>query len=419
VDAVKHFQLTPLRLDLWLVLFALVFFRGAFHWSIGFACGLLIIFHRNYGIIYSIAYIQLLLTLGIIYVTDNRNIAGRIDVGSIICYLKKTIIPLIFIILSYGAAHLLFSKNASATAYYQKIGIGFIPIAKTSFFWYYPITLSVAFTLLNGLRNHATYKYITLGFLLLYCTIGNTIYFFGRSHEHNILNISISLVFLFFYSLDLIDRKLNNNPAITSHGSLWRKYSISCFGIFFIAAVVYCYSGNITRKLGIQFHKALALSFHQDASYAKRDNRLLNILKEVKSVTQDSKAVQIFDSANPYNEFLFYHFGEYQNMAFFSPTASWVFLDELIQHMQGLIDRGYYLLLPADQYKSLFMTRLLNADRVYYLKHKNFILIAGPKDSPKPRYQSTLSKGGIFNRETHPDFISDVKDISDKEAHGH
>jgi hypothetical protein len=418
VDIVQSFQVTPLRLDLWLVLFVMVFFLGAFHWSIGFVCGLLIIFHRTFGIIYSIAYIQLILTLGIIYVTDNRNIAGRIDVDNIVCYLKKVVIPLVFIILSYCVAQILFSRNADATAYYQKMGIGFMPISKTSFFWYYPIVMSAAFTLLNALRNQATCKYITLGFLLLYCTIGNSVYFFGRSHEHNILNISILLVFLFFYSLDLIDRKLNNNSVIISRGSLWRKHVISCFGIFFIASVVYCYTGNITKKLGIQFNRARALSFHQDASYSDRDNRFLGILKEVKLATNDSKTVQIFDS-NAYTEFLFYHFGEYKNMAFFSPTTSWIFLDELIQHMQGLIDRGYYLLLPVNLYKSLFMTRLLNADWVYYTNNKNYILIAALRDSPKLRSQTVLSEGIIFNRKSYPDFISNVKDISDKEACGH
>jgi hypothetical protein len=381
-DIIVNFQVTPLRLDLWLVLFVMIYFFGAFHWSVGLVCGLLIIFHRTFGIIYSIAYIQLILTLGIIHVADNRNGAGRVDVGKIVSYLKKVAIPLVFIVLSYCVARMLFSRSADAAAYYQKIGIGFMPIAKTSFFWYYPIVMSVTFALLTVLRNRVTYKYMTLGFLLLYCTLGNSIYFFGRSHENNILNISISLLFLFFYSLDLIERRLNDNSATVSHGSFWRKRVISCFGIFFIATVVYCYSGTISKKLETQFTQAQALSFNQDAENAEDYNiEFVEILKDIKSATHDSKKVQVFLD-DGCGEFLLYHCGKYRNMAFFSPTSSWIFLDELTQYMQGLIDSGYYLLLPVDTYKSLFMTRLLNVDRVYYTENKSYILIATHSDSP-------------------------------------
>jgi hypothetical protein len=379
-DVSLCFQVTPLRLDLWLVLFVMIYFLGAFHWSIGLVCGLMAIFHKSFGTIHAMAYLQLILTLGVIHVLDSRKAAGKIEFGSIFGYLKKAAVPLALVILSLGVSAILFSKNANITSYYQKIGIGFIPITKTSFYWYYPIVISAVFSLLCILRGQASVRYIALGFLLLYCTIGNSIYFFGRSHEHNILNISISLVFLFFYGLDLIDRKLSDSSAAASGGFRWRKHVVACVGILFIASVAYFYSGNITKRLNIQSAK-LALPFRQDAACTECDTAwVADLLQDIKSVTNDSKNVQIM-AFESYSEYLLYHCGKYKDMYFFSPTTSWIFMDDLTQYIQGSVDAGDYILLPAEAYRTYYSVKLSNVGWVYQTRNKGYVLIAARGDA--------------------------------------
>ena len=59
-------QITPLRLDLWLILLFLVYFKGLYHWSLGLCLGLFLIFHKNLGIIYVAAYFELIFALFLI-----------------------------------------------------------------------------------------------------------------------------------------------------------------------------------------------------------------------------------------------------------------------------------------------------------------------------------------------------------------
>ncbi len=63
VDPVALLQVTPLRLDLWLILLLLVYFKGVYHWATAVFLGLLVVIHKNLGLIYLISYFELLFTL--------------------------------------------------------------------------------------------------------------------------------------------------------------------------------------------------------------------------------------------------------------------------------------------------------------------------------------------------------------------
>ena len=73
-------QVTPLRLDLWLILLALVYWRGPYNWLLGLALGLLLLLHKNFGLIYTAAYAELLVVLFCVsVVTDTEsNILKRV-----------------------------------------------------------------------------------------------------------------------------------------------------------------------------------------------------------------------------------------------------------------------------------------------------------------------------------------------------
>jgi hypothetical protein len=51
-------QVTPLRLDWWLLPAVLICCFGMYHWSVGLALGFLIAFHKTFGVLYTLAYVQ-------------------------------------------------------------------------------------------------------------------------------------------------------------------------------------------------------------------------------------------------------------------------------------------------------------------------------------------------------------------------
>src|SRR6185369_1445211 len=158
--------------------------------------------------------------------------------------------PLAIILCSFAAAYFLFrnSEYPNYSGYYQKIGIGFTKIAANSFYWYVPAMISMVTILLFRLRTTVSSTYLTSGFLLTYCAIGNSIYFFGRSHEHNILNIAIVLLFLLFFMLDLISRLLNEGTGDSKPISYLRRNCAACAGALVIMAITVSYAHNIAGK---------------------------------------------------------------------------------------------------------------------------------------------------------------------------
>ena len=160
-DAVHSFQGTPFRYDMWLILLVLVYFKGAYHWSAGIYCGLMLLFHNNFGIIYTAAYIQMLLTLS---VTGMVVIPGQI-IKSVSMALTTALIKnyrnLIVMLVCALAHYLLFRNPDVPNDYnYVRMGIGFIRILTDSFYWYAVIVSGLSFALLLKLRSKLPVNYL-------------------------------------------------------------------------------------------------------------------------------------------------------------------------------------------------------------------------------------------------------------------
>lgn len=362
-DIVFHFQATPLRLDLWLIIFAIIWFKGPFHVLTGFACGLLIFWHRNFGLIHTVAYMQLLLLLSFIQYTKNSK---RLPSKQRIQTLIKQVLPNFFIIFTfYLVFSLLFrNENANVASYYQKIGIGFLPMPNDSFVWYYMPIFPIAFILLYHMREQVCEKYFVIGLFVLFCTIGNCIYYFGRSHDGNLFSISISLVFLLFYVFDLIDRLLFQSNGVSWIMTLLKRGFVPFMAILLTSLVTFTYAGQITAKVSKQFDTVLSGHIHHSDPFAPQQPEIINILQIVKNVTRDSANVQIFDE-NSEKEFLLYFYGNYKPQGYFHPFTSWIFVDALTTHLQDALNKGDYILLQTDVYNNLFAKRLVNVGLTY------------------------------------------------------
>ncbi|HLA28290.1 MAG TPA: hypothetical protein VJZ49_10395 [Syntrophales bacterium] len=345
-DPVRSFQVTPLRLDWWLLFLALVYRWGPYHWSAGLFCGLMILVHKNFGVIYTLAYFQLLFTL---FIIDGFQGEGRTSLGTWRALLThasgKLSLNLAAIAAAGVASILLFNGVYSDSVYYyQKIGIGFIRIARDSFYWYALVVICLSFILCLRLRGALPRKYLTACLLLIYLAIGNSIYFFGRSHEHNILHISGPLLLLFFLLLDLtkyLTGEGNDNPA----AQFAKRNLTLILSVLFVLLIIVSYGDRITGKAVLQARNATNLQLHYPSL---RQDMISGYLKKFRALTGNSEKVYF---ACRYIDVIFYYYGGYAPVGYFNPFTSWIFTKDLEWFLQDLLDKGYFIVVGSEDSK--------------------------------------------------------------------
>ncbi|MFI5196353.1 MAG: tetratricopeptide repeat protein, partial [Chitinophagales bacterium] len=140
------FQVTPIRLDLWLILVWVAWKKGIHHWLVGMCLGLLVLFHRNLGLIYLGSYVELLVMmflLDIIPLVEEKKLNVKSLYDLFLKHLRLNLKNIIVIIASIALCFILFKEMFSASALlYRKLGIGMLPISKLSFYWYVGILYS-------------------------------------------------------------------------------------------------------------------------------------------------------------------------------------------------------------------------------------------------------------------------------------
>lgn len=336
-DVIYCFQVTPIRLDFWLPLLAVVYWRGPYHWTAGVVCGLLILLLKNLGIIYTLAYFQLLITLFALRFLDNGTRASFFrDLAE---HGRRCSKPLALICCAGAACFLLFHnpEYPNYSGYYQKLGIGFIQISRTSFYWYILAMISTVIILLFKLRNSVPPAYLICGFLLTYCAIGNSIYFFGRSHEHNILNISIVLLFLCFFLLDLVSRLLHEDSADNGSFSVLRRNVSICAALVIVLASIISYSDVISEKGSLQLAQISKGRTIFPLGYSRQ--AYTDVFNRIRLLTNNSSRVYFVGGP----DFDFYYYGGYAPVGYCNPFPTWIFNKDLTRFLQGLLDNGYYL----------------------------------------------------------------------------
>lgn len=336
-DAVHSFQLTPMRLDLWFILLLLVNFKGAYHWSVGIFCALLILLHHNFGVIYSAAYIQLLLTLCVLDAVKLPDKSIRVASTALATFLKRNFLN-IFFILAGTLAHYLFFRNAGVSSdfSFEKLGISFTKISANSFYWYVVVLSGLTFTLLLRLRSMVPGNYLATGLCLIYLVIGNSLYFFGHSHENALIVLSAVLLLLFFLLLDLAGHALADCSGKPANRFIQRNLAI-IVSLAFIASVAIWYGDNITNKVAIQAGNVVKGQFIYPSEVPEQD--ILDTIASVKSVTGDNPKVYFIGDY----DFLFDYYGGYAPVGYYNPVYAWISKREFNKFLQGLVDHGYYL----------------------------------------------------------------------------
>lgn len=377
-DPAYWIQVTPLRLDWWLVFLILVYINGPYHWTVGVLGGALVFVHRNFGVIYSLAYCELLVTLFWLDCLDAKaspHPKASAFGGLLKAHVRK-IVPNVLIIAAAACAGVVvfYGDRAGSVFLYQRIGLGFLQIARNSFYWYAFVLIAIVPIVLLKSRQVLTRQYLTAGFFLTYLAIGNSIYFFGRSHEANVIHVSGALILLLFVGLDAAGRCISaNTPAArqSSDQSLWRSAAVGRIGAaLFVMLISWSYGGTIATRIAVQL-KTLArrdfiVPFGQSKAAAIAD------LDAVRAVTDGEAKVHFLVG----DGFLLSYYGHYRLPGYFHPYKAWVFKDDLLTSLQQEIDAGYYIVCDQGEFVGKELAGLRYTDAK---ASGRFVIISGPR----------------------------------------
>lgn len=358
VDPVFVFQVTPLRLDMWIVLVLAITFKKATGLLVPLMCGSLIIIQSNFGIIYTIGYLQVILTLAAIDMLD----AGwrqKLREWSRPCILVRCAMVGAYLVCSLLLSRYLFGASQIMTGYYQTIGIGFLPMPRLSLFWLLPVILSAMWTALFLIRHQVSRAYLSLGYAALYFFIGNCIYFFGRSHEQNLFNIGISLIFVIFYAVDIFSRFIGSFTC-------QRGFSGAVGATTGISILVGIALSNLTVIERNLFTKGAILSGHlpkYGGTFADLQSSIDVILDRLDHALGPDARVQ-FLTIEDAREFMFYQ-NDRQSLSFAYPYAATIFTSTLIKDTRDMLDAGYYLLMDRAVFSAAHAAGLSREDYAY------------------------------------------------------
>lgn len=346
-ERITIFQVSPLRLDLWLVLLIVAYTKGFNHWLFGICLGLLIILHRNLGLIYLAAYLALIVFLFVPEIVSQFN-DKRMNMRSILYSFFRSLLSykvnLGIIALTFILYYILAGEFFSSSGInYRKYGIGMLPVSKDSFYWYVPVILSSLFVLLYYYRKKLGPKYFATAMFVLLLAISNSMYFFGRSHENNILNISAILILALFVLFDILFVAAAE-PIVKPAGKTKKQAKkptpslkkgmavlLPLLLIFFIGLF---YSARISNKFNAKVENLANNQFVYPILPAPVD------VSPIKQLTNNSAKVYFLDF---YADFYYYYYGGYTPRGYFSPCASWVFKKDLTTFLQTLLDDQYFI----------------------------------------------------------------------------
>jgi hypothetical protein len=240
-------QVTPIRLDLWPLLLAATLAVGIEHWSVGALLGALCLFSRSMGTLYLGAYALALV--------GDFFARRRVPVGGVrpppfwddVKMSARRLAPAIaWIALAMLVGRLLFGGFGSdAVRIYRQLGVGMLRVRADSFYWWLlPLTGAAGWLAwarrgsLSGRRGETAILAVALMF-------ASSLYFFGRSHEHNLINTSAPTLFVLFLAIDLAW------PA-PEDGARVLGWVFAVVPWCLVAICGYHYSGRLLQRLGAQ-----------------------------------------------------------------------------------------------------------------------------------------------------------------------
>ncbi len=373
-DAVAVPQVGPMRLDLWILPVALALRFGLRHWAVAAVLGLMCIFSRSIGVLYLGGYA---LAVGADFLALRLAVSksSRAPLRRELSALLRKLAPgALIIVACIGiATAILGSPVSDAVLLYRKLGVGQSKIADGSFYWWLlPLTAltgGLAFSKraeLGEARGGATLLMVAL-------LISSSIYFFGRSHPHNLINLSAPFLTCFFLCLDLILLRFRR-PGVPI---LALQVLLSTA---LVALCAWQYSDRIWTKAATQ----ISVVSRTDVTEPLVPGYGLPLMycPEVAKAAPDKK-VYFFSGL----DFWFYAHCNYAPPSYMQPMILAVLKAPLLSEMNQLLDDGYTVVLPngdfmSGSFESDFRTALLNTRST---KSEHYEFLKRLTDSPRVR----------------------------------
>jgi hypothetical protein len=332
-DVLTAPQTGPVRLDLWLGLVAATLAVGLRHWLVGLLVACLCFFSRSVGILYLGAYF---LALGADFLAERRDtpVAARAPLKPALRALLVAVAPSLgWIVLSFVASRLVFGSFGSpAVSLYRELGLGMMRVDAKSFYWWLlPMTGAVGWLAFSR-RGTRPPRPAQAAIFAVALVAVNSVYFFGRSHEHNILNLSISFLFCAYLGLDLAW------PAGTDDSPIaWALFHGAALAIVVVPA--YFYSGRALEKLTAQ----VALLDSNGPTPSSGNEKIPDLhCDEIDRVSPDGH-VYVFSGF----DYWYYDRCRYVPRAYFQPMFLAAFQQSLIDDVTRLVNDGYKVIVPS------------------------------------------------------------------------
>ncbi|HEY2900620.1 MAG TPA: hypothetical protein VGL59_08605 [Polyangia bacterium] len=327
-------QVTPIRLDLWLLVLWAVYTRGLQSWLVGLTLGALYFFSRSIGTLYLGAYG---LAVGADFLARRCSLP-RSDRPAFFLDVRRlavAIAPAIALIgLSFVCVRLVFgSFSSDAVSLYRHLGIGMLRITATSFYWWLlPLTGATGWLAFSR-RGSVADRYGQMAIAAVALMVANSIYFFGRSHEHNLINISASVLFVLFVGLDLAWPSADQDgDRVTRIGFRWAPWML-------VAVCAYFYSGRVTEKIVAQ--RDVLFGQHSPPPAIAHDILPSADCDEITHAAGDDR-VYLFSKY----DYWYYTACGFIPQGYVQPFNLAVMKGELVGELNRMLDRGIKIVLP-------------------------------------------------------------------------
>jgi hypothetical protein len=236
----------------------------------------------------------------------------------------------LFVAAGLLAIRLVFGALVSdAMTIYRRLGLGMTRISPDSFYWWIAPMLAAVAWLAFSLRSRVGERKSEAALFTVALATINSVYFFGRSHEHNLINISASLLFCAFFGMDLA-------LAAWRYGPRWVRWTLHAAPWLALACMAFFYSDRLVGKVGIQ-----AGTVFRHTPLVPLDNIGPIACGEIASVAKDSKVFLYSEY-----DYWFYERCGYVPQGYFQPLLLQPLRAQLIEQLNQLLDAGYKIVVP-------------------------------------------------------------------------
>ena len=321
-------QVTPLRIDLWILLLTPTLLFGLRHWSVGMAAAVVFFFARSFGMLYLGSY-ALAIAADLLAQRATQQ-AGIPLWKEVTLRLRELAPPLLWIGAGLLASRLVGGGVVSdAVLMYRRLGIGMTRTSPDSFYWWIAPMLAATGWLAFSLWSRLSRKHAGAALFAVALGIGNSIYFFGRSNENNLLNISAVLLLCAFLGIDLAQLAWHGGP-------LWVNRTLKAAPWAVLAFIAFSYSGKLANNANIQTARVL-----RNLPPKHPEDPGVIACAEVAAVAKDRR-VFVFSSF----DYWVYERCGYVPPGYVQPLLLLPLRNKLIEQANQLLDTGYKIVVP-------------------------------------------------------------------------